>query len=436
MALSSAPETGPIQAAIVRHGTVIAQAQIRPIVGNVQFKLGRQTPAINRARLCITNLGKQRAVFLGEHKKTRRHPGASMRRPVPSVVFLKRGTSSWLGRAGTIITRFGYQQAGIFGEWALWVAALLALGMFVLALWAAVSQREPGSSPGPTPRPRGGIRTQLTRIPTPGWICALVALLSALTWSLIVPLFQVPDEQAHVGYAQHVAEVGAPPAGDTDASALSQDERRLLARLRWRAVTHRPENLALTTPRCASQARTRGGAARRPGGRGRIEQRHPEPAALLRDRGGRLPAITLHHAAGPGARDATRLRPARRAHGAARVPLPARGLPGGPLGVDDRRPDGRRSAALRIRRRRRQQRQPAVRGVGRGCALPGDRLSTRPDRSAGDRPRCLHGGRTAHQGDDDRPPPRDRAGGPADGAQGRAGRSAGTPGEEPLRRLA
>src|SRR4051794_28147099 len=80
MALSSAPETGPIQAAVVRHGTVIAQAQIRPIVGNVQFKLGRQTPAINRARLCITNLGKQRAVFLGEHKKTRRHPGAVMRR--------------------------------------------------------------------------------------------------------------------------------------------------------------------------------------------------------------------------------------------------------------------------------------------------------------------------------------------------------------------
>ena len=249
MALSSAPETGPIQAAIVRHGTVIAQAQIRPIVGNVQFKLGRQTPAINRARLCITNLGKQRAVFLGEHKKTRKHPGAVMRRPVPSVVFLKRGTSSWLGRADTIITRFGYQQAGIFGEWALWVAALLALGMFALALWAAISQREPGSSPGPTPRPRGGIRTQLTRIPAPGWICALVALLSALTWSLIVPLFQVPDEQAHVGYAQHVAEVGAPPAGDTGATALSKDERRSLARLRWREVTHRPENLALTTPR-------------------------------------------------------------------------------------------------------------------------------------------------------------------------------------------
>jgi 4-amino-4-deoxy-L-arabinose transferase-like glycosyltransferase len=249
MALSSAPQEGPLQAAIVRHGTPVAQGSIRPRVGKVNFKLGRQTPAINRARLCISNLGKQRVVFLGEHKRTRRHPAAGTTRPVPSVIFLKPDTSSWLGRTGTIVRRFGYVQAGILGEWALWLAALLALAMFVLALWAVIAQREPRARPAAAEGPRGGIRTRFTRIPAAGWVCAIVALCSALTWSLIVPLFQVPDEQAHVAYAQHLAEVGAPPAGSTDASALSDQERNLLSALHWRQITHRPDNPPLRTPR-------------------------------------------------------------------------------------------------------------------------------------------------------------------------------------------
>ncbi len=249
VALSSAPREGPVQAAIVRHGTPVAQGAIRPRLGKVNFKLGRQTPAIQHARLCISNLGNQPLVFLGEHKRTRKHPEAAMKRPVPSVIFLKRGTSSWLGRAGTIIRRFGYQQAWVLGAGALWVAAALAVAMFALALWAAISQRTPRSAPARTARPPGAIRRRLARIPAAGWICAIVGLLSALTWSLIVPLFQVPDEQAHVAYAQHLAEVGSPPAGHRHADALSEEERRLLSRLRWRQVTHRPDNPPLSTPR-------------------------------------------------------------------------------------------------------------------------------------------------------------------------------------------
>jgi hypothetical protein len=249
MALSSVPDDGVIQAAIQRRGIPIAQGAIQPRLGNVNFKLGRQTPAIDRARLCVSNLGRQRLVFLGEHKRTRKHPEARMKRPVPSVIFLKRGTSSWLGRAGTVIKRFGYVQAGIFGGWSLWLAGALAVAMFALALWAVIVQRGPRPPPIARPGTLGGIRVRLARIPTPGWICALVALLSALTWSLIVPLFQVPDEQAHVAYAQHLAEVGAPPAGQSDAKTMSEQEQRLLAALRWRRITHRPENPPLSNPR-------------------------------------------------------------------------------------------------------------------------------------------------------------------------------------------
>lgn len=249
MALSSAPDDGSIQAAIIRSGVPVAQGMIRPRLGKVNFKLGRQTPAIRGARLCISNVGKQRLVFLGENKEARKPSAAGSKRPVPSVIFLKPGTSSWLGRAGTIIKRFGYVQAGVLGGWALWVAAAFAIAMFALALWAVISLREPGPRPAPTEGARGTIRTQLARIPAPGWLCAIVALFSALTWSLIVPVFQVPDEQAHVAYAQHLAELGSPPAGHRHTSSVSEEERWLLDALRWRQITHRPDNPPLRTPR-------------------------------------------------------------------------------------------------------------------------------------------------------------------------------------------
>ena len=191
-------------------------------------------------------------VFLGEHKKTRNPGAVGAKKSVPSIVFLYPGSASWLGRAGTIIKRFGYVQAGVFGGWTLVLAAVLGLAMFGLALWLVVSQRGTRAPPrraGVAQRPAGRIRAGLARIPPAGWVCALVALLSALTWSLIVPLFQVPDEQAHVAYAQHLAEVGAPPAGQRGKPAVSEDERRLFSRLRSRAITHRPENPPLSTPR-------------------------------------------------------------------------------------------------------------------------------------------------------------------------------------------
>jgi Predicted membrane protein (DUF2142) len=85
-------------------------------------------------------------------------------------------------------------------------------------------------------------REQLRRIPTAAWICSLVGLLTATAWSLIVPLFQVPDEPAHVAYAQYFAETGSPPSGHNEDPPFSQQERRLLDAVQWKAVIHRPQN--------------------------------------------------------------------------------------------------------------------------------------------------------------------------------------------------
>ncbi len=91
-------------------------------------------------------------------------------------------------------------------------------------------------------RPGALTRERLRRIPTAGWICSLVALLTATAWSLIIPLFQAPDEPAHVAYAQYLAETGSPPTGDNDKRPFSQQERQLLNAVQWKAVIHRPQN--------------------------------------------------------------------------------------------------------------------------------------------------------------------------------------------------
>ena len=86
------------------------------------------------------------------------------------------------------------------------------------------------------------MRAALRRVPTAAWVCALAAFLNALTWSLIVPLFQVPDEPAHVAYAQYVAESGKAPSGNNNRAPFSEEERNLVEVMHWKQVSRRTEN--------------------------------------------------------------------------------------------------------------------------------------------------------------------------------------------------
>jgi hypothetical protein len=90
--------------------------------------------------------------------------------------------------------------------------------------------------------PRAAKGAELRRIPTAAWVCALAALLNGLTWSLIVPLFQVPDEPAHVAYAQYLAESHKPPSGRSGLGSFSVEERLLVDVLGWKRVSRRGDN--------------------------------------------------------------------------------------------------------------------------------------------------------------------------------------------------
>jgi len=58
---------------------------------------------------------------------------------------------------------------------------------------------------------RARIGALVRRVPKAARMCALVALANGLAWSLIVPPFQVPDENAHYAYVAQVAERGTVP---------------------------------------------------------------------------------------------------------------------------------------------------------------------------------------------------------------------------------
>ena len=61
-------------------------------------------------------------------------------------------------------------------------------------------------------------------MPKAAWLCALVALANGLAWSLIVPPFEVPDENAHYAYVAQVAERGTVPRHALPEGLLSPAE--------------------------------------------------------------------------------------------------------------------------------------------------------------------------------------------------------------------
>jgi 4-amino-4-deoxy-L-arabinose transferase-like glycosyltransferase len=71
-------------------------------------------------------------------------------------------------------------------------------------------------------------------------VCFLIAFVNAAVWGFVVPPFQVPDEIAHFGYAQYVAQTGRPPPARL-APPYSEQEQRTLESLDFFNVIGRPQ---------------------------------------------------------------------------------------------------------------------------------------------------------------------------------------------------
>src|SRR3954452_3886228 len=143
-----------------------------------------------RAVVCVRNGGFKPLGLAGTPAGTRskvRIDGRS----VDALIRLEyRGAErvSWWSRIGDVARRFANGKASWVGSWTLWLAlglSLIAIAIGLVVLWQ---------------RPR---RAAL--------LCVLVAVLNALAWSLLVPPFQVPDEESHTAYVQYLAETGKVP---------------------------------------------------------------------------------------------------------------------------------------------------------------------------------------------------------------------------------
>ena len=82
------------------------------------------------------------------------------------------------------------------------------------------------------------IRALLRPIPRAAWICALIACLNAICWSILTPPFQIPDEPSHFAYTQRLAETESLPTSGQ--FSFSPEEEAVLTDLDFAGVRGRP----------------------------------------------------------------------------------------------------------------------------------------------------------------------------------------------------
>ena len=87
----------------------------------------------------------------------------------------------------------------------------------------------------------------LRRVPTAAWVCAAIALLNAVTWSLIVPPFEGKDEADHFAYVEQIVENGSLPENGQQNGNYSTQENLVLGGLRAGEVLHSPQSTSISS---------------------------------------------------------------------------------------------------------------------------------------------------------------------------------------------
>jgi len=84
-------------------------------------------------------------------------------------------------------------------------------------------------------------RLHRPRLPRVAWLCAAVAVLNGLVWSVVTPPFQVPDEISHFAYVQYLAETGDAPR-HVAGSYMSEEQTVALERIGFFRTVGQPLN--------------------------------------------------------------------------------------------------------------------------------------------------------------------------------------------------
>src|SRR3954447_1105036 len=189
---TSTSQSGPLSVVLRRGGRSVAHGTRTDAYesGDTAIPLASPVSRSGRAVVCVRNGGAKPLGLAGTPAGTRPRVRIDGRAADALIRIEYRAAArvSWWSRISDVARRFADGKASWVGSWTMWLAlglSLVAIVLGVVALW------------------RGPRRAAL--------VCALVAVLNALAWSLLVPPFQVPDEESHTGYVQYLAETGKVP---------------------------------------------------------------------------------------------------------------------------------------------------------------------------------------------------------------------------------
>jgi Predicted membrane protein (DUF2142) len=259
--VSLSANVGPrVSVKISRGASVVASGVRAPGWGadeTVTVPVARVAKTIAFAGACTT-VGKsvEQVQINGTRVTTPAGPHALWLR----MEYLRPGPRSWLSLASSVADRMGFARAPS-GAWVAWLAVALMLAAALLAARLALREgvaaaraprtalRPPAGPPaGPRDAPPAGGEAPPAprRFRRAALTCALVAFLSAASWSLVTPPFQFQDEPSHFAYAQLLAETGRLPRSPRD--TFSWEEEHVLKDLHQREVRWHPEVGTIASP--------------------------------------------------------------------------------------------------------------------------------------------------------------------------------------------
>jgi hypothetical protein len=152
----------------------------------------------SRGTLCVRNVGAGRVAFAGVgHSSTAGSLLSVDGRPVPAdlAIEVTAPRRSLFALVPTVFERATVWAPAWVGRWTYYLLAAVALAIAATAVWLVLVRPSPGRR-GPLGPPRVA------------WAIAVVAVVNAAVWALIVPPWQAPDEIQHFAYVQYLAETG------------------------------------------------------------------------------------------------------------------------------------------------------------------------------------------------------------------------------------
>jgi 4-amino-4-deoxy-L-arabinose transferase-like glycosyltransferase len=161
--------------------------------GGLRFALDRTVRRDTPAQLCIRSTAAAPVALLGDLANTGLTRGGQDVRGALALIFYRPGQESVATLAGLVATRIGRVRGAFGGGWRAPVIVALLLVALAATVWSVLAALR-------APRRRAL------------WVALFaVAACHALAWSLLTPVFQIPDEPAHLSYVQDLVEKGQPP---------------------------------------------------------------------------------------------------------------------------------------------------------------------------------------------------------------------------------